>query len=99
MMEQDILTQLYFGKITPWEKRSGTDPEMDALRDRIDAEAKALESMLPQEGVELLTRLLGDCSDLESRAVCEGFKDGYRLGTKLTAAAFCGDKVHNSSPE
>ncbi len=40
MMEQDILTQLYFGKITPWEKRSGTDPEMDALRDRIDAEAK-----------------------------------------------------------
>ena len=38
MMEQDILTQLYFGKITPWEKRSGTDPEMDALRDRIDAE-------------------------------------------------------------
>ena len=55
--------------------------------------------MLPQEGVELLTRLLGDCSDLESRAVCEGFKDGYRLGTKLTAAAFCGDKLHNSSPE
>ena len=99
MMEQDILTQLYFGKITPWEKRSGTDPEMDALRDRIDAETKALESMLPQEGVELLTRLLSDCSDLEARAVCEGFKDGYRLGTKLTAAAFCGDKVHNSSPE
>ena len=42
-MEQDILTHLYFGKIAPWEKRSGTDPEMDALRDRIDAEAKALE--------------------------------------------------------
>ena len=93
MMEQDILTQLYFGKITPWEKRSGTDPEMDALRDRIDAETKALESMLPQEGVELLTRLLSDCSDLEARAVCEGFKDGYRLGVRLTAAAFCDDKT------
>lgn len=93
MMEQDILTQLYFGKITPWEKRSGTDPEMDAIRDRIDAVAKALESMLPQEGWEQLKRLLSDCSDLEARAVCEGFKDGYRLGTKLTAAAFCGDKT------
>ena len=92
-MEQDILTQLYFGKITPWEKRSGTDPEMDALRDRIDAEAKVLESMLPQEGWEQLKRLLSDCSDLEARAVCEGFKDGYRLGTRLTTAAFCGDKT------
>ena len=93
MMEQDILTQLYFGKITPWEKRSGTDPEMDALRDRIDAETKALESMLPQEGGELLARLLRDCSDLETRAVCDGFKDGYRLGAKLTAAVFYGDKT------
>ena len=74
MMEQDILTQLYFGKITPWEKRSGTDPEMDALRDRIDAEAKALESMLPQEGGKLLAQLL-------------------RLGAKLTAAVFYGDKT------
>ncbi len=87
-MEQDILTQLYFGKVAPWEKRSGTDPQMDALRDRIDAETKALESILPQEGWERLKRLLSDCSDLEARAVCEGFKDGYRLGAKLTAAAF-----------
>ena len=99
MMEQDILTQLYFGKIAPWEKRSGTDPEMDALRNRIDTAIQALEAMLPQEGREQLKRLLSDCSDLEARAVCEGFKDGYRLGTKLTAAAFCGDKVHNSNPE
>lgn len=93
MMEQDILTQLYFGKITPWEKRSGTDPEMDALRNRIGAEAKVLESMLHQEGGELLAQLLSDCSDLEARAVCEGFKDGYRLGTRLTAAAFSNDKT------
>ena len=93
MMEQDILTQLYFGKITPWEKRSGIDPEMDDLRDRIDAEAKVLESMLSQEGGELLAQLLRDCSDLEAHAVCDGFKDGYRLGAKLTAAAFCGDKT------
>ena len=93
MMEQDILTQLYFGKVAPWEKRSGADPEMDALRDRIDTATQALEAMLPQEGREQLKRLLSDCSDLEARAVCEGFKDGYRLGTRLTAAAFCGDKT------
>ena len=68
-MEQDILTQLYFGKITPWEKRGGTDPEMDALRDRIDAATQVLEAMLPQEGREQLKRLLSDCSDLEAHAV------------------------------
>ena len=93
MMEQDILTQLYFGKVAPWEKRSGTDPEMDALRDRINTAIQALEAMLPQEGREQLKRLLSDCCDLEARAVCEGFKDGYRLGTRLTTAAFCGDKT------
>ena len=93
MMEQDILTQLYFGKVAPWEKRSGTDPEMDALRDRINATTQALGTMLSQEGREQLKQLLSDCSDLEARAVCEGFKDGYRLGTKLTAAAFCGDRT------
>lgn len=92
-MEQDILTQLYFGKITPWEKHSGTDPEMDALRDRIDTATQALDAMLPQEGREQLKRLLSDCSNLEARAVCEGFKDGYRLGVRLTATAFCGDKT------
>jgi hypothetical protein len=36
---------------------------------------------------------LRDCSDLEARAVCDGFKDGYRLGAKLTAAVFYGDKT------
>ena len=49
--------------------------------------------MLPQAGWELLKRLLSDCSNLEARAVCEGFKDGYRLGVRLTAAAFCDDKT------
>ena len=93
MMEQDILTQLYLGKVTPWEKRSGTDPDMDAIRDRIDTATQALEAMLPQEGREQLKRLLSDCSDLEVRAVCEGFEDGYGLGARLTAAAFCGDKT------
>ena len=93
MMEQDILTQLYFGKVAPWEKRGGTDPEMDALRDRIDAATQALEAMLPQEGWEQLNRLLSACSALEARAVSEGFKHGYRLGTRLTAAACCGDKT------
>ena len=50
-------------------------------------------ALLRQEGGELLAQLLRDCSDLEARAVCDGFKDGYRLGAKLTAAVFYGDKT------
>ena len=87
-MEKDIIAQLYFGKIIPWEKRSSIAPEVTALKDRIDTATQSLEAMLPQEGRELLRRLMADCSDPEARAVYEGFKDGYCLGVRLTAAAF-----------
>ena len=93
MMEQDILTQLYFGKVAPWEKRSGTDPDMDAIRDRIDTATQALEAMLPQEGREQLKRLLSDCqrhfkmsffAEIECRFLRGGIQVLYSLIHHIT---------------
>ena len=37
-MEQDILKQIYFGEIVPWENRNDRTPEMAEIADRIDGE-------------------------------------------------------------
>ena len=86
-MGQDILKQLYFGEIVPWENRNDRTPEMAELAERIDGEAERLEGLLDAEGKALLEKLLDDVSDLECRTICEGFKDGFRLGAQITAAA------------
>ena len=89
-MEQDILKQLYFGEIVPWENRNDRTPEMAELAERIDGETERLDGLLDAEGKALLEKLLDDVSDLECRAICEGFKDGFRLGAQITAASMEG---------
>ena len=91
-MEQDILKQLYFGEIVPWEKRNDKPPEMAELAERIDGEIERLKGLLDSEGKALLEKLLDDASDLECKTICEGFKDGFRLGAQITAASMEGLK-------
>ena len=91
MMEQNILDQLYFSKITPWESHTIT-PAMQTVRSRINAATETLEGMIAPEARDLLRQLLSDCSGLEALAVQESYKEGYRLGVRLTAAAFCDEK-------
>ena len=55
--------------------------EIERLKERLDAEGK-----------ELLEKLLDDSSDLECKTICEGFKDGFRLGAQITAAALGDEK-------
>ena len=74
-MEQDILEQLYFGRIVPWENRNDKTPEMERLTQLLD-----------EDGKKILERLMDNRSELESRQILEGFKDGFRLGVQLTAA-------------
>lgn len=85
-MGQDILKQLYFGEIVPWENRNDKTPEMVLLSDQIDADIKVLEQLLDDTGKQMLERLLDNSAELERKLVFEGFKDGFRLGVQLTAA-------------
>lgn len=91
-MEQDILNQLYYGKIVPWENQNDKTPEMEALSEQIDRDIESLKKLLDGEGKKILERLLDHSAELEQRLVCEGFKDGFRLGVQLTAAGLEGGK-------
>lgn len=85
-MEQDILNQLYYGKIVPWENQNDKTPEMEALSEQVHRDIESLEKLLDGEGKRILERLLDNSAELERWLVCEGFKDGFRLGVQLTAA-------------
>lgn len=85
-MEQEILNQLYYGEIVPWENRNDKTPEMVLLSDQVDADIEALDQLLDDTGKQILERLLDNSAELERKMICEGFKDGFRLGVQLTAA-------------
>ena len=55
---------------------------------RVDKDITYLEGLLDDEGKKVLERLLDNSAELERLQVCEGFKDGFRLGVQLTAAGF-----------
>ena len=65
---------------------------MAELAERIDGEIERLKGLLDSEGKALLEKLLDDASDLECKTICEGFKDGFRLGAQITAASMEGLK-------
>ena len=85
-MEQDILEQLYYGRIVPWEKPKDQTPEAVAFCEQADRDIRQLEKMLDEDGRRILKRFLENVSERECHLVCEGFKDGFRLGMQLTAA-------------
>lgn len=84
-MEQDILSQLYYGNIVPWENRNDKTPEMEPFSDQVDKDIQCLDNLLDDEGKKVLERLLDNSAELERLMVCEGFKDGFRLGVQLVA--------------
>lgn len=89
-MEQDILNRLYYGHIVPWEKRNDKTPEMEPFNDQADQDIQFLENVLDDEGKKVLERLLDNSAEMERLMVCEGFKDGFRLGVQLMAAGLDG---------
>lgn len=89
-MEQDILSQLYYGKIVPWENQNDKTPEMEAYSEQVDQDIQHLESLLDDDGRKVLDRLLDNAAEVERLMVCEGFKDGFRLGVQLVTAGIGG---------
>lgn len=85
-MEQDILDELYYGHIVPWENQNDKTPEMESLSEQVDQDIEYLEKLLDAEGKKVLERLLDNSAELERLQVCEGFKDGFRLGVQLVTA-------------
>ena len=45
-MEPDILDQLYYGKIVPWENQNDQTPEMAAYKSQVSEDIERLEKLL-----------------------------------------------------
>lgn len=86
-MAEDILEELFYGKIDPWEdgphdKKTGRrlNHEMAELWSKIEKKADP-------ETLELLEQYLVRRSDMSMLLQCDCFKTGFRLGVKLLLAA------------
>lgn len=85
-MEEDIIDQLYFGKIVPWEKQVEKSPEIKQYGDQVCEDIEYLRKLLDENGRKVLERLLDNGSEIERFQAKESFKYGFRLGMQLAAA-------------
>lgn len=81
-MNDEMLKQLYWGKLTPWERNRNTS-EMEPLYTAIDADILFLKEKLSDEDEKVLSRLISNLTQLESEQVCRGYVDGFRNGARL----------------
>ena len=86
-MLNDILNDLFFGKIVPWENRPESIEEFRRLNQRLGQLSDTLEERLDKETQALLDQYISDRADLESLLQCDNFKTGFRLGVQLMLAA------------
>ena len=85
-MEEDIIDQLYFGRIVPWERQVEKPPEIEQCSDQVCEDIEYLQKRLDEVGKSVLERLLDNNSEVERFQVKESFKYGFRLGMQLAAA-------------
>lgn len=89
-MEEDIIDQLYFGRIVPWERQVEKPPEIEKYSDQTCEDIEYLQKLLDEVGKSALERLLDNNSEVERFQVKESFKYGFRLGMQLAAAGLDG---------
>lgn len=91
-MEEDIIDQLYFGRIVLWEKQVEKPPEIEQCADQVCEDIECLQKLLDEDGKNILEGLLDNGSEVERFQIKESFKDGFRLGMQLTAAGLHNQK-------
>ncbi len=80
-----ILEDLYFGNITPYEKRMAASSELRRLAKRAaDCESQLVER-LNEEERQVLNVLINAQQEIDSITVMENFILGFRLGVRLMA--------------
>jgi len=85
-MNDNILDDLFYGKIDPWEERPTNIEEFRQLNQKMGQLSDVLESRLDDDTKELLDRYISIRADMEMLLSNESFKNGFRLGMKLLMA-------------
>lgn len=82
-MANDILDDLFYGKISPWEDRPESFDDFLALNQKMGKLSDILDENLCKEDRALLDQYLSTRADMESLVACDNFKVGFRLGARL----------------
>ena len=87
-MPGDILEDLLYGKINPWEDCPGHIEELRSLNQKMSQLSEILEKQLDKEPRSLLDQYLSNRADMETLLSCDSFKTGFRLGIRIMMAVY-----------
>ena len=87
-MPNDILEDLFYGKINPWENRPSNMEEFHLLNQKMSRLSDALDEQLDDETKALLDQYLSNRADMEALLSCDSFKTGFRLGVQIMMAVY-----------
>lgn len=78
-----IVKELWDGNIKPRERNPFINPQFSELSKHISKNREKLAELLPDEGKDILNKLIIDYSEMNAIYESEGFASGFRLGAKL----------------
>lgn len=87
-MPGDILEDLFYGKINPWEDCPGNIEELRGLNQKMSQLSDILEEWLDKETRALLDQYLSNRADMEALLSRDSFKTGFRLGVQIMMAVY-----------
>ena len=87
-MPDDVLEDLFFGKIDPWENRPSNMEEFHLLNQKMSRLSDTLDELLDDEAKSLLDQYLSSRASMETLLSCDSFKTGFRLGTQIMMAVY-----------
>ena len=87
-MPDDVLEDLFFGKIDPWENRPSNMEEFHLLNQKTSRLSDALDELLDDEAKSLLDQYLSSRASMETLLSCDSFKTGFQLGAQIMMAVY-----------
>ena len=87
-MPDDVLEDLFFGKIDPWENRPSNMEEFHLLNQKMSRLSDTLDELLDDEAKSLLDQYLSSRASMETLLSCDSFKTGFRLGIRIMMAVY-----------
>ena len=87
-MPGDILEDLFYGKINPWEDCPSRIEELRSLNQKMSQLSDILEERLDKETRSLLDQYLSNRADVETLISCDSFKTGFQLGIRIMMAVY-----------
>ena len=83
-MSHDILEELFYGRLSPWEEIPNDDPAIAELIHQQPEISIALEKSLADADRKLLSQYMKSRDDLEQNLYCHYFKIGFLLGASFS---------------